>query len=81
MAWRRMFRGMVAARAAKLASFLVHGNDQVLGRDLATAMTSAQVPMPDTGGQSSYGFGVVSSPGISLGSSQGAVHHYAAQAL
>ena len=61
---------------AKLAEFLVHGDDQVLGRDLATAMTSPQVVMLDTGGQSSYGFGVATSPGISLGSAQGGVKYY-----
>jgi len=62
---------------AKLATFLVHGDDQVLARDLATAMTSPQVPMPETGGLSSYGFGVVTSPGIALASPQGQVSYYA----
>ncbi len=62
---------------AKLATFLVHGNDQVLGRDLATAMTSPQVSMPQTAGRASYGFGVVAAPGIALPSPQGQVSYYA----
>ena len=44
---------------AKLATFLVHGDDQVLGRELTTAMTSPQVAMPETAGRAAYGFGVV----------------------
>ena len=51
---------------AKLAAFLVHGDARVLRRDLWTAMTSAEVPMPESGGLSSYGFGVVVAPGITL---------------
>jgi CubicO group peptidase (beta-lactamase class C family) len=66
---------------AKLARFLVHGDDQVLGRDLATAMTSPQVPMPETGGRGSYGFGVLNSPGISLATAQGRPQYYALTAI
>jgi CubicO group peptidase (beta-lactamase class C family) len=62
---------------AKLARFLVHGDDRVLARDLGTAMTSPQVPMPETAGRASYGFGVVSSPGISLASAKGLPRYYA----
>ena len=62
---------------ARLATFLVHGNDQVLGRDLAMAMTSPQVSMPQTAGRTSYGFGVVTAPGISLASPLGQVGYYA----
>jgi CubicO group peptidase (beta-lactamase class C family) len=56
---------------AKVATFLVHGDDRVLRRDLWTAMTSPQVPMPETGGLSSYGFGIVVAPGIQLSAGPG----------
>jgi hypothetical protein len=62
---------------AKLATFLVHGDDQVLGRDLATAMTAPQVPLPESAGQASYGFGVVNASGFSLASGIGQIRYYA----
>jgi CubicO group peptidase (beta-lactamase class C family) len=61
---------------AKLAAFLVHGDERVLGGDLAAAMTSPQVPMRETGGLTSYGYGVASSPGIRIASSQTQVDYY-----
>jgi CubicO group peptidase (beta-lactamase class C family) len=61
---------------AKLAAFLVHGDERVLNRDLAAAMTSPQAPMHETGGLTSYGYGVASSPGIGIASSQTHVDHY-----
>lgn len=51
---------------AKAAAFLVHGDARILRDDLWQAMTSAQVPMPESGGQTSYGFGVEVAPGILL---------------
>jgi CubicO group peptidase (beta-lactamase class C family) len=51
---------------ARVATFLVHGDRRVLRQDLSSAMTSAQVPMPESGGLSSYGFGVLVAPGIQL---------------
>jgi CubicO group peptidase (beta-lactamase class C family) len=51
---------------AKVAAFLVHGNATVLRRDLARAMTSPEVSMPESAGLTSYGFGVVTAPGITL---------------
>ncbi len=62
---------------AKLAAFLVHGDERVLARDLAAAMTSPQVPIHESGGLSSYGDGVASSPGIRIASSQTQVDYYA----
>ena len=47
---------------AKLAAFLVHGDERVLGRDLAAAMTAPQVPIHESGGLSSYGDGVAARP-------------------
>ena len=41
-----------------------------------TAMTSPQVSMPETAGRTSYGFGVLTAPGISL-APQGQVNYYA----
>lgn len=51
---------------AKVAAFLVHGDTRILPHDLWKAMTSAEIPMPESGGLSSYGFGVVVAPGIGL---------------
>jgi len=62
---------------AKLAAFLVHGDERVLGRDLTAAMMSPQVPIHESGGLTSYGYGVASSPGIRLASSQTQVDYYA----
>jgi CubicO group peptidase (beta-lactamase class C family) len=62
---------------AKLVTFLVHGDEQVLGRELAAAMTSAQVSMPETGGRASYGFGIETAPGITLPSATGLSKYYA----
>jgi CubicO group peptidase (beta-lactamase class C family) len=62
---------------AKLLTFLVHGDAQVLGSELAAAMTSPQVSMPETGGKASYGFGVESAPGITLPSVSGPSRYYA----
>ena len=51
---------------AKVAAFLMHGDSRVLPRELWKAMTSAQVAMPESGGLSWYGFGVVVTPGFGL---------------
>jgi CubicO group peptidase (beta-lactamase class C family) len=56
---------------AKAATFLVHGDGRVLSRELWTAMTSPQVPMAETGGLSSYGFGIVVAAGIRLPAAAG----------
>jgi CubicO group peptidase (beta-lactamase class C family) len=49
---------------AKIARFLVHGQDEVLRNDLWTAMTSAQISTKDIGDIVSYGFGVFVADGI-----------------
>ena len=51
---------------ARAAAFLVHGDSRILPRELWKAMTSAEVAMPESGGLTSYGFGVVVAPGFSL---------------
>jgi CubicO group peptidase (beta-lactamase class C family) len=52
---------------AKIASFLVHGQEDVLRSDLWTAMTSAQISTKDVGDIVSYGFGVFVADGIGGG--------------
>ncbi len=66
---------------AKLAKFLVHGDDQVLRRDLATAMTSPQVSTPETGGRSSYGLGIEVWPNVALPTPTGRESYYPLTAL
>ena len=66
---------------AKLAKFLVHGDEQVLRRDLATAMTSPQVSMPETAGRSSYGLGVEIWPNVDLATPAGRESYYPLTAL
>jgi CubicO group peptidase (beta-lactamase class C family) len=61
---------------AKLLGFLVHGDEQVLGRALTAAMTSGQAAMPETGGSTSYGFGIETAPGITLASASGQPNYY-----
>jgi CubicO group peptidase (beta-lactamase class C family) len=49
---------------AKVARFLVHGQDDLLRSDLWAAMTSAQAPTKELGDLESYGFGVFVSDGL-----------------
>jgi len=66
---------------AKVAAFVMHGDSRVLPRDLWKSMTSAQVPMPESGGSSSYGFGVVVTPGFGLAQPGEVAGYYPLQLL
>lgn len=61
---------------AKVAAFLVHGDARILPRELWSAMTSAAVPVPESGGRSWYGFGIGVAPGIALAAPGKAVGYY-----
>ena len=52
---------------AKVARFLVHGQDNLLRQDLWAAMTSAQVSTREAGDVESYGFGVFVTEGFGGG--------------
>ena len=66
---------------ARAAAFLIHGDTRVLGTELWRALTSAQVPMPESGGASSYGFGVAVEPGFALAAPSKPLAYYPLRVL